>query len=77
MLMLLAGFVKVETPASVKLTILEKNLETNFEGGNYAEEFKTNLVGLTVSEVEEKASFYQIYLERFFCANKSVTFGKI
>ena len=55
MLMVLAGFVKAEAPASVKLKILENILENHFEDGNYAEEFKTNLVGLTVSEVEDKA----------------------
>ena len=71
--MLLAGFVKAETPASVKLKILENILENHFEVGNYAEEFKTNLVGLTVSEVEEKefvlAKFIQFPQSRhIFCA---------
>jgi len=54
MLMLLAGFVKADTPGSVKLKILENILERYFDEGNCAEEFKTNLVGLSVSEVMEK-----------------------
>ena len=60
MLMLLAGFVKADTPGSVKLKILESILERYFDEGNYAEEFKTNLVGLSVSEVKKTSSFTRI-----------------
>ena len=61
MLMLLAGFVKAETPASVKLKILENILENHFEDGNYAEEFKMNLIGLTLSEVKKALVFDKIF----------------
>ena len=63
MLMLLAGFVKADTPGSVKLKVLENIIERYYEGGNYVEEFKTNLVGLSVSEVEEKASAFTIFIQ--------------
>ena len=63
MLMLLAGFVKADTPGSVKLKILENILERYYEGGNYVEEFKTNLVGLSVSEVEENASVFTRFIQ--------------
>ena len=60
MLMLLAGFVKADTPGSVKLKILENILERYFDEGNCAEEFKTNLVGLSVSEVKKASAFTRI-----------------
>jgi len=53
-LMLLAGTVNDETPTSTKLEILSNVMEYNFVEGNYTEEFKKNLDGLPVSEVENK-----------------------
>ena len=70
MLMLLAGFVKADTPGSVKLKILENILERYFDEGNCAEEFKTNLVGLSVSEVKKSICFYENYSvpsDKFLC----------
>ena len=51
-LMLLAGTVNDETPASTKLNILSKIMEyLEYLDGNYTEELKRNLDGLPVSEV--------------------------
>ena len=51
-LMLLAGTVNDETPASTKLDILSKIMEyLEYLDGNYTEELKRNLDGLPVSEV--------------------------
>ena len=51
-LMLLAGTVNDETPASTKLHILSKIMEyLEYLDGNYTEELKRNLDGLPVSEV--------------------------
>jgi len=61
-LMLLAGTVNDETPASTKLDILSKIMEyLEYLDGNYTEELKRNLDGLPVSEVEnqrEKISWH-------------------
>ena len=48
--MLLAGFVNTETPLHDKLNILKEILERG-EKDEFAEEFKTNLDGLSASEV--------------------------
>jgi len=53
-LMLLAGSVNDETPTSTKLKILSEMMEWYFLDGNYAEEFKKNLDGLSVAEVTKK-----------------------
>ena len=50
-LMLLAGSVNDETPKSTKLKILSEIMKWHFLDGNYAEEFKKNLDGLSVAEV--------------------------
>lgn len=50
-LMLLAGSVNDETPKSTKLKILSEIMKWYFLDGNYAEEFKKNLDGLSVAEV--------------------------
>ena len=56
MLMLLAEFVNAETPGSVKLEILDNMFtRSSYYKGNYAEMLKKNLVGLSLSEVEENA----------------------
>ena len=56
-LMLLAGSVNDETPTSTKLKILSEMMEWYFLDGNYAEEFKKNLDGLSVAEVLVFISF--------------------
>ena len=56
MFLILAEFVKAETPGSIKLEILDNMFKRfSYHKGNYAEQLKKNLVGLSVSEVEEKA----------------------
>lgn len=49
-LMLLAGFVNAETPPHTRLNILKIILERG-EKHEFADEFKKNLDGLSVSEV--------------------------
>lgn len=68
-LMLLAGTVNDETPASTKLDILSKIMEyLEYLDGNYTEELKRNLDGLPVSEV-----FFSI---KFFISSQFISFLK-
>ena len=70
MLMLLAEFVKAETPGSVKLEILDNMFTRSYYEGNYAEMLKKNLVGLSVSEVKKSICFYENYSvpsDKFLC----------
>ena len=53
MLMLLAGFVNADTAASTKFKILEDILDGRAKASNYPEQFEKNLMGLSISEVEE------------------------
>ena len=59
MLMILASFVNAETTVSTKFDILKVILERDEKSESYPEQFKKNLMGLSVSEVEENA-FIQI-----------------
>ena len=59
-LMLLAGSVDYKTPSSTKLKILSEMMEWYFLDGNYAEEFKKNLDGLSVAEVLFSSAFYYL-----------------
>jgi len=54
MLMVLAGFVSAETPTSTKFDILKVILERDEKSESYPEQFKKNLMDLSVSEVMEK-----------------------
>ena len=58
-LILLAGFVNAETPSHTRLGILGEILERG-EKEEFVEEFKKNLVGLSVSEVRASISLYKI-----------------
>ena len=58
-LILLAGFVNAETPSHTRLGILGEILERGVKE-EFVEEFKKNLVGLSVSEVRASISLYTI-----------------
>ena len=51
MLMILAGFINAETTVSTKFDILKVILKRDDKSGNYPEQFKKNLVDISVSEV--------------------------
>ena len=59
--MLLAGTVNDQTPASTKLDILSNMMEYYSLDGDYTEELKRNLDGLSVSEVLVFFYFFSIY----------------
>ena len=58
-LILLAGFVNAKTPSHTRLCILREILERG-EKDEFVEEFKKNLVGLSVAEVRASISLYTI-----------------
>ena len=60
-LILLAGFVNAETPSHTRLGILGEILERGVKE-EFVEEFKKNLVGLSVSEVLQVFLFTQLVL---------------